>query len=532
MTGRIHARSVTLLIAVVFHHLIMNAYAASARELDIRQTVVVANQRVPESIELARYYMGVRGIPSNHLCVVDLPANDTISRWFYEQKLREPLQAFLREQKLIEQVKRDDANVGPNDNPWRTIKHHVRYVVSMYGIPLRIAESRPYLISKLAKLTEEPFRRDGAAVDSELACLLWESYPTMGYQPNPMYNVVYWTRNDRQIKPLLIAARLDGPDPASVRNMIDGAIKAEREGLHGRAYIDMRSIHDPDYLMGDHWMREAAERLRRAGYEILIDMPEGLFPANLPMDHAAFYLGWYAEYVQGPFLRNGFRFQPGAVAYHLHSASAKTLRSKNKYWAGPLIAAGASAVMGAVNEPYLAFTPDVQIFIDRLCAGYTFGESAYFSQRALSWQITVIGDPLYRPFSHTLMDGIRDLEQAGNPAVEWLHVQRMNQLIEQQQFNVAMEYGRNVLKKSGSLVVREKIADLYAKNDLWADAIREYERVLNEIEKEDQAMRIGHRLILLLRLLGREEDAVKVREHLVTKWPESRLLSYLDEAVP
>jgi len=518
-----------MLLAFLFYGL---PSTSAARELDTRQTVVVANRNVPESMELARYYMEVRGIPSNHLCVVELPVSETISRWYYENKLREPLQNFLREQKLVEQVRRDEAGLGANDNPWRTIKHNLRYVVCMYGMPLRIAESRPYLISKLSRLIDEPFRRDGAAVDSELACLLWESYSIMGYQQNPMYNLVNWTRNERQIRPVLIAARLDGPDPESVRHMIDDAMKAEREGLHGRVYVDIRSIHDPEYVMGDFWLHEAGERLRRMGYEVQTDAQERLFPANVPMDHAAFYLGWYAEYVQGPFLRDGFRFQPGAVAYHLHSASAKTLRTKTRYWAGPLIAAGAAAVMGAVDEPYLAFTPDLQIFTDRLCAGYTFGESAYFSQRALSWQITVVGDPLYRPFAVSLEDGIKELERTKNPAVEWMYLRRINLLIEQQQFNVAMQYGRHVLKQSGSLIIREKLADLYAKNELWADAIREYQAVLNDVKREDHAMRVGHRLILLLRLLNRDEDAAKVKDHIVGQWPESRMKSYLDEAVP
>jgi hypothetical protein len=32
--------------------------------------------------------------------------------------------------------------------------------------------------------------------------------------------------------------------------------------------------------------------------------------------------------------------------------------------------------------------------------GYTFGEAAWAAQPVLSWQTTVIGDPLYRPFGN------------------------------------------------------------------------------------------------------------------------------------
>ena len=45
-----------------------------------------------------------------------------------------------------------------------------------------------------------------------------------------------------------------------------------------------------------------------------------------------------------------------------------------------------------------ALTPHLDIFHDRLRAGFTFAESAYMSQRVLSWMTTFVGDPLYRPF--------------------------------------------------------------------------------------------------------------------------------------
>ena len=38
------------------------------------------------------------------------------------------------------------------------------------------------------------------------------------------------------------------------------------------------------------------------------------------------------------------------------------------------------------------------VFFTRWLKGFSFGEAAYASQPVLSWQTTVIGDPLYRPF--------------------------------------------------------------------------------------------------------------------------------------
>jgi len=52
-----------------------------------------------------------------------------------------------------------------------------------------------------------------------------------------------------------------------------------------------------------------------------------------------------------------------------------------------------------VYEPYLALTPHLDIFENRLRLGFTFAESAYMSERVVSWMTTVVGDPLYRPYS-------------------------------------------------------------------------------------------------------------------------------------
>jgi uncharacterized protein (TIGR03790 family) len=522
-----------ILCALLLPLVAERAMAISARqELDARQTVVIANQNIPASIELAEYYLKARGIPTNHLCRLDLPAGETMTRWHYENKLREPLQAFLREQGLAEQVRRTEEQVGAYDNPWRTIRSNVRFIVSVRGVPLRIAETRPFLLAKLSRLIEDSFQRDGAAVDSELAILLWGSYELKGYQANPHYNTVHWPTSDRQLRPVVIAARLDGPDPDTVRRMIDDALFAEAHGLHGRCYIDYRSIRDPDYILGDFWLREAGLRFQRLGFDVTYEPHETLFADYFPMEDAAIYLGWYAEHVIGPFRQKAFRFRRGAIAYHLHSGSAKTLRDAQKHWAAPLLSAGAAAVMGAVDEPFLSLTPDLQVFADRIASGYSFGESAYMAQRALSWQITVVGDPLYRPFAISADERIRQLETEGHPDLAWEQVRRVNQLVDQHQFNIGLEYGRAVLRMGDSPMVREKLAELYAKNQLWADSFREYQAVLNQAATDLTAMRVGYRLILMLRMLNRKEAAAEIERELRTAWPNSRYLRYLDEAKP
>jgi uncharacterized protein (TIGR03790 family) len=93
-----------------------------------------------------------------------------------------------------------------------------------------------------------------------------------------------------------------------------------------------------------------------------------------------------------------FRFRRGAVAYHLQSFSGADIRDPEKHWVGPLLVHGACATAGAVYEPFLGGTPQVDVLVARLLEGYAWGEAAWMAQPQVSWQICFIGDPLYRPF--------------------------------------------------------------------------------------------------------------------------------------
>jgi hypothetical protein len=120
------------------------------------------------------------------------------------------------------------------------------------------------------------------------------------------------------------------------------------------------------------------------------------------MTDCALYYGWYAGGISGPFLQPAFKFVPGAVAVHIHSFSASTLRDANANWVGPLLSKGAAASLGNVYEPYLQLTAHLDILNDRLLHGFTFAESAYMSVQALSWMTVMVGDPLYRPYASLL----------------------------------------------------------------------------------------------------------------------------------
>jgi hypothetical protein len=231
---------------------------------------------------------------------------------------------------------------------------------------------------------------------------------------NPYYHT-FTPFMDARLDPMMLVCRLDGPSVAVVQSMIDGAIFAERNGLNGFAYVDMRGITSGPLSIGDKWLAGAVTTLHQYGMPVIWDDAPELFPADFPMTHAAVYLGWYAGTVEGPMARADFRFEPGAIAVHIHSFSAATLRDPKANWAAPLLARGAAATMGNVYEPYLGLTPNLDIFTDRLRNGLNFAESAYASEPVLSWMTTFVGDPLYRPFQ----DGVEPPANGSKPAIEY-----------------------------------------------------------------------------------------------------------------
>ena len=273
----------------------------------------------------------------------------------------------------------------------------IRFGALIRGIPLKIAHTTTPYEGDTQQGADALKDKNEASVDSELACLGFFTRQISGPLTNPYYHQ-FTAFADANLPQLMLVCRLDGPTPATVRGMIDDALAAEKTGLWGFAYIDSRNIKEGGLALGDKWLNGIAEDAKKHGIPVIQDNGPEVFPDNYPVSNAAFYYGWYADNAYGPFIDPNIRFSKGAVACHIHSFSASSVRTADKFWAGPLLARGAAAVLGNVYEPFLVLTPNLVIFHDRLVNGFTFAESAYMSTQVLSWMTTFIGDPLYKPF--------------------------------------------------------------------------------------------------------------------------------------
>ncbi len=446
------------------------------------EVVVVYNSRLPESKALAEYYASKRNVPKEQIFGFKLTASETISRAEFRDNLQRPLAKKLEDQKLW-QIGSDDLP-GTNGQPVRVarkvVESKIRYVVLCYGVPLKIL--RDEALHETAEETLRPeFRRNEAAVDSELACL-----PRIHQNPTlagPAVNPVFGVTNAALLNPtngVLIVARLDAATPELARGLVDKALQAEADGLWGRAYFDLRNITDPAYKPGDDWIRSAAQMARQVGFETIVDENSSVWPAGFPMDHIAIYMGWYTENVAGPFTQPQVEFMPGAFAYHLHSYSAASLRTTTNNWVGPLLSRGATCSMGCVDEPYLGGTPEVGMFAGRwLYLGFTFGEAACAAQPVLSWQTTVVGDPLYRPFGKSPLQFQAELQERKSKFIEWSLLRLFNlalvRSVNQTTLTISLEDAPTTSK---SAILTAKLGDLYAAQGKPASAIAAYQRAL------------------------------------------------------
>ncbi len=422
---------------------------------DPARVVILANSSDPESLELAHYYAERRGVPVDRIVALPVSAAEEIGWPEFITTLWNPLLraalingwiegAYSSKKDLLGRLK--IAATG----------HSIEALVICRGVPLRVAHDATLIDEASTPLNQTPaYRTNEGAVDSELAVLTLTGAPIDGFIPNPVFEK---EGPDASLLARVIpVGRLDGPSLADAKGLVDRALAAERDGLCGRAYIDLGG---GPVDQGNIWFAATATALAPLGFEIDTDRDPKTLPPTARFDAPVLYFGWYEWNVTGPFLAPDFRFPIGAVALHLHSFSAATLRSADKNWAGPFVARGVTATVGNVGEPYLEFTHQPQLFARALARGEPLARAALYSIRALSWKGVVIGDPLYRPFA---LDPATQWEHrsALSPAAEpYARIRRMRLLESAGDGPGAIALGMSGMRQNPSLPLALTLADL------------------------------------------------------------------------
>lgn len=350
----------------------------SSQALEPPEIVVVANSQEQEGVKLARFYMKERNIPEKNLLVLHTAINEGINRHIYENEIADPIREFLAD------------------------KQKISCLVLMYGLPLRIDGKLQPLEDPSGKQGHLSSRRRDpvASVDSELSLVRVENPPVFDWIANP-YFFHFQNQETRYRKgEVLMVARIDGPDPVTVKRIINDSLEIEKKGLTGIAYFDARWPKPMDdkqlsgYDLYDNAIHSAATLTKKV-LPVVVNEEERLFQHG-EAPGAALYCGWYSltKY------QDAFEWKPGSVAYHIASGECSTLKRKgSQVWCKRLLEEGVSATIGPVGEPYVQAFPLPQIFFGLLLDGdFTLVEAYFLSLPFISWKMVLIGDPLYQPF--------------------------------------------------------------------------------------------------------------------------------------
>lgn len=371
--------------------------------------LVIANNDVPASQEIAEYYCQKRDVPSENILSLSLGKDDSyeISRSDYNELIVKPVKDKLRQEGFSDKIEclltvyGVPVRVGPRgelpgsgerkQEIRRQIKEEKKARDNSSGGQAKQHETRLRQLQQ--QLDRIEGRETGASVDSELSMVQFEEYELYRWQKNTLrWNMSY---ADSYV---LMVSRLDAPTVEVARGLVDKAIKAEENGLEGKVYVDKgysRRRSGDLFKRFEKSLNLFALRAElRESYTVVKDEDEGVFqPGECP--ETALYCGWYSlkNYV------DAFDYVDGAIGYHISSLEAVDLRDANSsQWCPAMLMDGITATLGAVREPYLHTFPLPDEFFSELFEGKSLVEAYYSTKPFNSWQLVLVGDPLYTPF--------------------------------------------------------------------------------------------------------------------------------------
>ena len=478
-------------------------------DLSPSEVLVVHNTRVPAGRGVAEHYAKVRGIPADRIVGVTCSEAGQITHEEYQRDIVRPLDEYLRGKGWVKR-QRAQLYLNGSDSPVdAAVQCDVKAIVLVYGIPRQIAHD-PARAN--ANLTAQ-FQTTAAALESELTMFTALGVNPSGLVPNPAFREGFG-KFEGKTWPFLIVTRLDGPTPEIVHERIDDAVAAEKSGLVGNACFDVRSIKELGYVAGDQWIEEGMKQARNYGLPVLVDRKPDVAGVEALWSSVALYFGWYATSVSGAVAAPGFRFERGAVAYHIHSFSGIDLRSTTVAWTGPLVARGAVATMGCVEEPYLSYTPHVGVLVERLLAGDQWGEAAYTSQPSLSWMVQIVGDPLYRPFPRRAEGWIKGGLARTDATRPWFVGLSLNRQAAAENAAAAAAQARALWATEKDAVALEAIADALGNAGDAAGAARAFQQASDQARTRTDAWRNGLKAALALADARQRAESWKVMERL------------------
>jgi uncharacterized protein (TIGR03790 family) len=365
--------------------------------------LLVVNDASSTGDTIAKHYVERRPVPGANVCRISTTLEETIERAPYVQQIENPIWRCIARQ---------------------AAQDRILYILLTKGVPIRIGGTggRAGTVS---------------SVDSELTLLYRRHTGTpasvAGFIPNPYFagnapvaSVVPFTHERQDV---YLVTRLDGYTVQDALALIDRAVAPVRDG---RFILDERSAWTDN---GNAWLRQAAERLRSAGFADRVLLEE----SSKVTTGESRVLGYYSWGSNDPAIRIRhfqMQFLPGALAAMFVSSDGRTFKEPPPAWtpgdssnpagsfggspqslAADFIRDGATGTAGHVAEPYLDATIRPDILFPVYVSGLNLAEAFYAAMPYLSWQTIVVGDPLCAPFrAHPL--ATEAIDKGIDPATE------------------------------------------------------------------------------------------------------------------
>src|SRR5262249_13360304 len=149
-----------------------------------------------------------------------------------------------------------------------------------------------------------------------------------------------------------------------------------------------------------------------------------------------------------------------------------------------------------------------------------FGEAACACQPVLSWQTTVVGDPLYRPAGKNPDQLLKELQERRSPWLEWSFLRLVNLNVGKGKTAECIGLLEQLDLTKNSAVLSEKLGDLYSAQGKPSSAVHEWRQALNLKCSPQQKVRLWLTLGEKLAAKGQEPEAYGAYQELLAEHPE------------
>jgi uncharacterized protein (TIGR03790 family) len=345
----------------------INAYGQPVSYDDVG---VIVNDNSQTSIDIANYFQAARNIPAQNMIHISAPTTEDIDSLQFQQ-IRAQIESYLITNSLVDSL---------------------NYLVTTKGVPLKLYNYSSCVQSPVPGMSCGSFDSDLALI---LGSLSW-GIGSQGMVPNPYYSLD--ENFSRDSVGIYLVTRLDGYTKEDVFNLIDNS--GPNIGLdqqYDQAILDLNNTiggGDSAYF-ADMVLQPAFDTLTGNYWNATVDYYE---PALTNQNDVFAYMATG----HGPFsgANLNYTWTQGAFGSLSTCNTAETfdatLNTANNFFLADLIAQGCTAAHGHVNCIYFTQVLNFDILVDRYLdpnKNYNLAESYYMSERTLSWQTVIIGDP-------------------------------------------------------------------------------------------------------------------------------------------